>query len=150
MNGSFGNRINRIVIYLIGYFEVTWHLKMKLFPAKNLWAGNIAAISMTSEGNNSALLPADVDRPPPLQRGLMNFQLQNFQLYYTSLKDWSLWKQLILFRLNLKVSVIKCLLCYNLAKLISLYRSSEELVYLRARLRLDFHFSYRVKAYACI
>ena len=87
---------------------------------------NIAAISMTSEGN-SALLPADVDRPLPLQRGLMNFQLQNFQLYNISLKDWSLWKQLILFPLNLNVSVIKCLLFYNLAKLISLYRSSEEL-----------------------
>ena len=100
---------------------------------------------MTSVGNG-ALLPADVDRPPPLQRGLMNFQLQNFQLYYISLKDWSLWKQLILFPLNLNVSVIKCLLCYNLAKLISLYRSSEELVYLRAKLRLDFRFSYTVKA----
>ena len=29
----------------------------------------------------------------PLQRGLMNFQLQNFQLYNKSLKDWSLGKQ---------------------------------------------------------
>ena len=37
---------------------------------------------MTSEGN-STLLPANVDRRPPLpaQRGFMNFQLQNFQLY---------------------------------------------------------------------
>ena len=109
---------------------------------------NIAAISMTSEGN-SALLPADVDRPLPLQRGLMNFQLQNFQLYNISLKDWSLWKQLILFPF-LNVSVVKCLLFYNLAKLISLYKSSEELVYLRAKLRLDFRFSYPVKAYAWI
>ena len=95
---------------------------------------------MTSEGNNSALLPADVDRPLPLQRGLMNFQLQNFHIYNISLKGW----------LNLNVSVIKYLLCYNLAKLISLYRSSEELVYLRAKLRLDFRFSYAVKAYAWI
>ena len=41
---------------------------------------------MTSEGN-SALLPANVDQPLPLQRGLMNFQLQNFQLYNKSLKS---------------------------------------------------------------
>ena len=39
------------------------------------------AKSMTSVGN-SALLPANVDRQPPLQRGLIiNFQLQNLQLY---------------------------------------------------------------------
>ena len=31
---------------------------------------------MTSEGN-SALLPANVDQQPPLQLGLMNFQLYN-------------------------------------------------------------------------
>ena len=60
---------------------------------QNLWAGNIAQ-SMTSEGN-SAPLPANVDRRLPLQRGLMNFQLQNFQLYKKSLNDWS-WKRLIL------------------------------------------------------
>ena len=52
---------------LIGYFDVTWHLTME-----NLWAGSIAK-SMTSE------------RRPPLQRGLVNFQLQNFQLYNKSL-----------------------------------------------------------------
>ena len=51
---------------------------------------------MTSEGNR-ALLPANVDRRPPLQRGLMNFQLQKFQLYNKLLKDCSLGKQLILF-----------------------------------------------------
>ena len=34
---------------------------------------------MTLEGNR-ALLPTNVDRRPPLQRGLMNFQLQNFHL----------------------------------------------------------------------
>ena len=39
----------------------------------------------------------NVDRRPPLQRGLMNFQLPNFQLYNKSLKDWSLGKQLIVF-----------------------------------------------------
>ena len=118
--------------------------KNETISRQDLWVRNIAAISMTSEGN-SALLPADVDRPLPLQRGLMNFQLYNI-----SLKDWSLWKQLILFPLNLNVSVVKCLLFYNLAKLISLYKSSEELVYLRAKLRLDFRFSYPVKAYAWI
>ena len=45
------------------------------------------AKSMTSVGN-SALLPANVDRRVPLQRGLMNFQLQNFQLYNRSSEDW--------------------------------------------------------------
>ena len=45
------------VCALIGYFKITWHLAMKLFPAK-MWAGNIAT-SMTSQGN-SALLPANV------------------------------------------------------------------------------------------
>ena len=57
---------------------------------------------MTSEGN-SELLPANVDRRPPLQLGLMNFQVQNFRLYNKSLKDWSLGKQLILFPSNLNV-----------------------------------------------
>ena len=40
---------------------------------QNLLAGNIAK-SMTSE-DNSALLPANVDRQPPLQRSLMSFQI---------------------------------------------------------------------------
>ena len=41
---------------------------------------------MTSEGNN-----VNVDRRPPLQRGLMmEFQLQNFQPYNNLLQDWSL------------------------------------------------------------
>ena len=40
---------------------------------RNLRAVN-SAKSMTSEGN-IALLPANVDPRPPLQRGLMNFQL---------------------------------------------------------------------------
>ena len=31
---------------LIGYSEVTWHLTMKLFPFRSLWAGDIAK-SMT-------------------------------------------------------------------------------------------------------
>ena len=69
---------------------------------QNLWAGNIAK-SMTSE-SNATLLAANVDRQPPLQRGVMNFQLENFQLYDKSLKDWSLGKQLILFPSNLNVS----------------------------------------------
>ena len=65
---------------------------------QNLSAGNIAK-SMTSE-SNGALLPANVDRQPPLQRVLMNFQL-----YDKSLKDcWFLRKQLILFPSNLNVS----------------------------------------------
>ena len=150
LNWSFGNRINRIVIYLIGYFEVTWHLKMKLFPAKISERATLPQSVWRQRVITVHCYPCTVERPPPLQRGLMNFQLQNFQLYYISLKDWSLWKQLILFPLNLNVSVVKCLLFYNLAKLISLYKSSEELVYLRAKLRLDFRFSYPVKAYAWI
>ena len=51
---------------------------IKLFPT-----GNIAK-SMTSEGN-SALLPANVDQLPLLQRDVMTFQLRNyFQLYNSS------------------------------------------------------------------
>ena len=53
---------------------------------QNLWAGNIAK-SMMLEGN-SAMLPANVDQWLPLQQGLMNFQLQNFQLYNKSLVPW--------------------------------------------------------------
>ena len=60
--------------------------------SQNLWAGNVAK-SMTSEGN-SALLPAIVNRRPPSQWGLINFQLYN-----KTLQDWSLGKQLILFPL---------------------------------------------------
>ena len=67
----------------------THHLTMKLFSA------NIAT-SLTSE-SNSALLPLNVDRRPPLQRGLMNFQLQNVQLYNKSPTDWSRGKELVLF-----------------------------------------------------
>ena len=51
---------------------------------------------MTSVGN-IAMLPAKVDRSPPLQRGLMNIHLQNFQLQSNkSLKDWSLGKIVLL------------------------------------------------------
>ena len=48
----------------------------------------------------SALLPTNVDRRPQLQRGLMNFQLQKFQLIYIT-NHWSLEKQLILIPSNL-------------------------------------------------
>ena len=48
---------------------------------------------------NSALLPTNVDWRRPLQQSLMDFQLQNFQLY-KSLIDWILGKQLILFSLS--------------------------------------------------
>ena len=70
----------------------------KTVSRQNLWAGNVAK-SMTSEGN-SALLPAIVNRRPPSQRGLINFQLYN-----KTLQDWSLGKQLILFPSNLNVSL---------------------------------------------
>ena len=41
---------------------------------------------------------------PPLQRGLMNFKLQNVQLYNKSLNEWSRGKHLIVFLSNLNVS----------------------------------------------
>ena len=37
---------------LIGYFEVTWHLTMKLFPANISERGTLQK-SMTSEGNSA-------------------------------------------------------------------------------------------------
>ena len=57
---------------------------------------------MTSEGN-IALLSANVYRRLPLQ-GLMNFQLQNFQLYNKLLKDWSVGRGLILIPENINVT----------------------------------------------
>ena len=39
----------------------------EIVSRRNLWAGN-SAKSLTSEGNG-ALLPANIDRRPPLQRG---------------------------------------------------------------------------------
>ena len=61
---------------------------MKLIPARINERATLQHF-LTSEGN-SALLPANVDRRRPLERGLMNFQLQNFQLYNKSLKrkEW--------------------------------------------------------------
>ena len=59
---------------------------MKLFLAK---ISERATKSMMS-GGNSALLSANVDRRPTLERSLTNSQLQNFQLYNKSRKDWSL------------------------------------------------------------
>ena len=55
---------------LIGYFKITWHLAMKLFPAKN-WAGNIAK-SMTSQVNG-ALLPANVRASDRSRKKKSNF-----------------------------------------------------------------------------
>ena len=55
---------------LIGYFKITWHLAMKLFPAK-IWAGNIAK-SMTSQVNG-ALLPANVRASDRLRKKKSNF-----------------------------------------------------------------------------
>ena len=51
---------------------------MKLLPAQ-IFERETLQKSMTSEGN-SALLPANVDRRPPLQRGLMNFRLYHLRL----------------------------------------------------------------------
>ena len=68
---------------------------MKLFPANSLSGQHCKNLSSV----HSALLPANVDRRPPLQRGLMNFQLYN-----KLLKDRFLGKQFILFPVNLNVS----------------------------------------------
>ena len=84
----------------IGYFEVAWHLRIKLFPAKSLWAGN-SAKSMTSEGNN-ALLTANVDQRPPL---LLSLHVFLFVLYNKSLNECSLGKQLISFPSNFNASL---------------------------------------------
>ena len=71
-------QINSIVIQLAIFCKSALSHRLLLchmtsnnetFSRQNLRAGNIAK-SMTSEGN-SALLPTNVDRRPPLQRGLM-------------------------------------------------------------------------------
>ena len=71
-------QINSIVIWLEIFCKSALSHRLLLchmtsnnetFSRQNLRAGNIAK-SMTSEGN-SALLPTNVDRRPPLQRGLM-------------------------------------------------------------------------------
>ena len=89
---------------LIGYFMVRWHLIVKLFPPKSL-SGQHSKKSMMS-GVNSALLPANVDRRPPLQRGLMNSSFR-VSSYITNhlVKVWFLGKQLMLFPSNLNVSL---------------------------------------------
>ena len=74
--GTIGNVVYLEIFFpvarvFIGYFEVTWHLTMKTVSRQNLWK------SLMSEGS-SALLPANVDRLPPLLRGLINSQLKNF------------------------------------------------------------------------
>ena len=57
-------------------------------PSQNLWAGNIGKFRM-SEGNSALLPTINVDWRRPLQQSVMDFQLQNFQLY-KSLIDWIL------------------------------------------------------------
>ena len=80
----------------------SWKFTSRSHDIEN-WAANNAK-SMMSEGS-SALLPKNIDRWLPSQWGLMNFQLQNFQLYNKTLKCWSLRKRLILFPSNLNVSL---------------------------------------------
>ena len=76
---------------LIGYFEVTSHLTMKLFPAN---ISELATLQIYDVRGNSALLLANFDRRLLLQRGLKNvFQLQHIQPYNSLLKDCSLEKQ---------------------------------------------------------
>ena len=69
-----GHQMNQVRRFLIMDHEVSTVFRVyETVSRKNRWASNTAK-SMTSEGN-SALLPAIVDRRPPLQTGLMNFQL---------------------------------------------------------------------------
>ena len=67
---------------------------MKLFPAKMSERATLQKIYDVR--GYPRILTADSQ----LQRGLMNFQLQIFQLYNKSLKDWSLGKQWMLFPNN--------------------------------------------------
>ena len=69
---------------LIGYFKVTWQLAMKLFQAKiSEWAHwkiydvRRQQCSVTCKCSLMTIVTAS-----------LNFQLQNFQLYNKSLKDW--------------------------------------------------------------
>ena len=52
------------MLYQLSYEATHWERGQLSIPTKNIGAGNIVK-SMTSEGN-SALLPANVDRRPPL------------------------------------------------------------------------------------
>ena len=70
---------------------------------QNLQVG-ITAKSMTPSEGNSVLLPTNVDRRPPLLRGLMNFHSFKISSYILS-QDWSFGKQLSLFPSNLTVSL---------------------------------------------
>ena len=67
---------------------------------QNLQVG-ITAKSMTPSEGNSILLPMNVDRRPPLLRGLTNFKISS----YISSQDWSFGKQLSVFPSNLNVSL---------------------------------------------
>ena len=89
---------------------------------QNLRAGS-SVKSMTSQGN-SAVLPANVDRRPPLQQGLMNFQLQNFQQYNKSLKDGSLGN-----KIN----------CFPRDQSLSVYCLNDTVTYLRLPIQTNVH-----------
>ncbi len=58
---------------LVSYFEATWNPTIKFFLLNCLWVGNTAKC-MTSE-LNSALLPANVHRWPPLHVNLLMWTL---------------------------------------------------------------------------
>ena len=85
------------------YFEVTWQLTMKLFQAKisewaalqNLWCQRVTVYCY----------PRKCWLMTTVAASLMNFQVQNFQLYNKSLKDWCQGKKLIFFPLNFNVSL---------------------------------------------
>jgi len=88
---------------LIGYFQVSWNLTMKLFTAK---LSERATLQNPWRHRVTALFSANVDRRPPLQRGLLNIQPPNFQ--GSASGDIEIFeKQNELFSLG---PVIKCLL----------------------------------------
>ena len=77
-----GHQMNQVRRFLMIDQEVSTVFRVyETVSRQTLSAGNIAK-SMTSAGN-SALLPI-VDRRPPIQRGLMNFQLYSKSLRISS------------------------------------------------------------------
>ena len=129
---------------------VTWHLTMKLFPAKCHERATLR--KLWRQTGNSSLLPGQqftVDRCCTWwlesQRGFQKFCFCFVLLYNKSLNDWYLGEQWILFPSNLNVSrdevegnieilgkqnslfpsgpVIKCLLYYEWA-IVSFFQMS--------------------------
>ena len=85
----------------IGSFMVTWHLTMKLFPAKCHEQATLR--KLWRQTGNSSLLTA-VARNGWNLSAVFKFCFCFVLLYNKSLNDWSLGEQWILFPSNLNVS----------------------------------------------